>query len=501
MLTKRSPDLSEGLLTYRKVLRGRKPVLDEQQSLVKSHLKLSGLVLREEGKLQVRNPIYREVFDEEWVRKHLPINWKKRLQRLGIGLGILFLLAPTPTAFFSYRQYQIAEELRKIAAQGRDEAQIVTLITSAERRFDSSPGIAAVIEALKAGKELQALEKKLKQSDPESKVDSATKMRIVTALRQIVYEALERNRLEHDEAVRTVSISSDDRIIASAGDDGIIKLWNLDGSLKNTIEAHQGVNYCLRIKDETVEEPRGINDINFSPDNKTIASVGADGSVKLWNLEGSPIKTLRESQIPESEDSFCQLYSPPVGSVSFSADSKVIAFSGNENTVQLWKPDGFVITTLEGHTNKITDISFSKDNQMIATASLDNTVKLWKPDGTLINSLEEHDDIPVRVGEEIIYKKGVMSVDFSPDKQVIVATSKDRTIKLWQKDGTLINTIESHGDEVNDISFSPNGTIVASVSNDKSVKLWQLNGNPLAALVDYSSKVYDVLPRLLQMGL
>ena len=57
MLTKRSPDLSEGLLTYSKVWRGRKPVLDEEQSLVKSHLKLSGVVLREERKLQVRNPV------------------------------------------------------------------------------------------------------------------------------------------------------------------------------------------------------------------------------------------------------------------------------------------------------------------------------------------------------------------------------------------------------------------------------------------------------------
>ncbi|MEM9276298.1 MAG: AAA-like domain-containing protein [Cyanobacteria bacterium P01_F01_bin.143] len=361
MLTKRSPDLSEGLLTYRAVRRGHKTVLDEEQSLVKSHLKLSGVVLREKGRLQVRNRIYRQVFNEDWVRKHLPINWKKRLQKLGIGLGILFLLAPTPAAIFSYRQYQkaeaarqeavkqkdiaekerqeaerqrglaeaaqqeaekqrefaesrtvvamkarqkeleqkkiaqkkreeaeaakqeaedqreIAEEQkleaiaaqqeaklaqereakarleaeaqRKIAAQGRDEAQIVTLITSAERRFDSSPGIAAVIEALKAGKELQDLEAKLKQSDTESKVDSATKMRIVTALRQIVYDALEHNRLEHDTAVRTVSISPDERIVASAGDDGIIKLWNPDGSLKNTIKAHQLVNYCIRKND------------------------------------------------------------------------------------------------------------------------------------------------------------------------------------------------------------------------------------------------------------
>ncbi len=63
------------------------------------------------------------MFDEEWVKKHLPINWKKRLQRLGIGLGILFLLAPTPAAIFSYRQYQKAEAARQEAVKQKDIAE------------------------------------------------------------------------------------------------------------------------------------------------------------------------------------------------------------------------------------------------------------------------------------------------------------------------------------------------------------------------------------------
>ncbi|MBR8838834.1 MAG: hypothetical protein DSM106950_33730 [Stigonema ocellatum SAG 48.90 = DSM 106950] len=71
MLTKRSLDIRSVLTTYREVHRGKHPVVDEEQSLVKSHLKLSGVVRSENSVLQVRNLIYRKVFDEIWIQEHV----------------------------------------------------------------------------------------------------------------------------------------------------------------------------------------------------------------------------------------------------------------------------------------------------------------------------------------------------------------------------------------------------------------------------------------------
>ncbi len=72
MLTKRAPDLVSVLTTYQKIRRDRR-VQDEEQSLVKSHLKLSGIVRCENNVLQVRNRIYRQVFDSSWIKENLPI--------------------------------------------------------------------------------------------------------------------------------------------------------------------------------------------------------------------------------------------------------------------------------------------------------------------------------------------------------------------------------------------------------------------------------------------
>lgn len=67
MLTKRNPDNALGMLnTYDKILKGEK-ISDETGSEVKRYLKLSGIVKAEGKYLVVRNKIYNDFFDQEWI--------------------------------------------------------------------------------------------------------------------------------------------------------------------------------------------------------------------------------------------------------------------------------------------------------------------------------------------------------------------------------------------------------------------------------------------------
>ncbi|MDJ0599284.1 MAG: WD40 repeat domain-containing protein [Crocosphaera sp.] len=76
--------------------------------------------------------------------------------------------------------------------------------------------------------------------------------------------------LSHENAVRTVSFSPDSQILASGGDDGIIKLWdiNTQRSIK-TFVGHQNI----------------VTSVNFSPDGKILVSGSDDNTIKLWDIE------------------------------------------------------------------------------------------------------------------------------------------------------------------------------------------------------------------------
>ena len=134
---------------------------------------------------------------------------------------------------------------------------------------------------------------------------------------------------------------------------------------------------------------------------------------------------------------------------------------------------------IEGHLGDVISVNLSPNGQMIASAGDDQKIKLWKSTGELIQSLEGHD-------------AKVWYVTFSPDSQMIASASEDKTIKLWKSDGTLIQTILAHEDAVQWLSFSPDGQQIASASRDQTVKIWNIEGSLITTLKDHKSPVLSV---------
>ncbi len=133
--------------------------------------------------------------------------------------------------------------------------------------------------------------------------------------------------------------------------------------------------------------------------------------------------------------------------------------------MELYQIDGTFLTSLQGHQAAINDVNFTsvKANTpiLIATASSDNTVKLWNLKGKEIKTFKGH-------------KNYVLSVNFSPDGQIIASGSRDETVKLWSLDGKEIKTLHTRGN-VLDVNFSPNGKMLAAaVRNKIMVWNWEL---------------------------
>jgi WD40 repeat protein/CHAT domain-containing protein len=304
-------------------------------------------------------------------------------------------------------------------------SEINRMTTSSEELFASNNQLEALLESIRAGK----------YTNNRFWINADTRLRVAMMLQNMMYKVNEYNRLE-GQGVWDISFSPKDDLIALAGEDNTVKLWQPDGTIR-TLKGHNW----------------SVTSVSFSPDGHLLASASKDNTVKLWKRDGSLVRTLEG-------------YSSWVNDVAFSPDGQLITSASEDGTVKLSQIDGTLVRTLKGHNWSVTSVSFSPNGQLIASASWDKTVKIWKLNGTLVRTLKGHSN-------------AVEDVSFSPDGQLIASASRDNTVKIWKLDGSLVSNIEG-GHRA--LSFSPDGQLIASAGADGTVKIWKLDGTLVRTL-------------------
>ncbi|HVG19526.1 MAG TPA: AAA-like domain-containing protein [Blastocatellia bacterium] len=243
MLTKRTPGLEDTLTTYREIRRNRQPVRDEEQSLVKSHLKLSGIVCREDGFLRVRNPIYKTVFDESWIKEHLPSTWTKqqmvRVRRAAIAL-IVILLFVVPMGLYAASRAVEAEKQRQIAVAARQEAE--------ERRQEAED------QRQEAERQRQIAEGQRQEAERQRSIAESSAWRERAAKQLAQKQSREAERLAKVAEAEKQEVKRQEERTTLALKRAESQLAELDRQKKNTEKARQEMDRLRKASEKDVQQ-------------------------------------------------------------------------------------------------------------------------------------------------------------------------------------------------------------------------------------------------------
>ncbi|XP_053575208.1 POC1 centriolar protein homolog B [Bombina bombina] len=197
--------------------------------------------------------------------------------------------------------------------------------------------------------------------------------------------------------------------------------------------------------------------VDFSPDNKQLASSSVDTFLMIWNFK------------PNSRAFKFFGHKEAVTSVQFSPNGQMVASSSIDRTIRLWTPNIKGESTLfKAHTAPVRSVNFSSDGQTIITASDDKSIKAWNVHRQkFLFSLAQHTN-------------WVRCARFSPDGRLISSCSDDKTIKIWDTSNRIcINTFVDYKKHFNYVDFNSSGTCVASAGADSTVKVWDIRMNKL----------------------
>lgn len=203
-------------------------------------------------------------------------------------------------------------------------------------------------------------------------------------------------------AVSSLAFAPGGGTLASANIDGSVKLWNVDGSGSVTLPGSSG---------------KRVTAVAFSHDGKLLAAGRAKGGALLWHV-ATPA---------EAPQTLCT--GVDVSSIAFRPDGKMVACgSGRGEIVQAPLGGGTTAPPpLRGHLSSVNSLSFSRDGTRLASASSDSTVRIWNLTSASSQSI-------VLTGHQL----WVWAVGFTPDGNRVISGGDDRTIRIWPAHVSLL---------------------------------------------------------------
>jgi hypothetical protein len=181
--------------------------------------------------------------------------------------------------------------------------------------------------------------------------------------------------------------------------------------------------------------------------------------------------------------------SPPVATLAYSPDGKLLAAAGRGEAILIDVASGDVAARLPGQGPKVTALVFSRDGRRLAVASGDAARKGEIRVYTLPPSPA---DAPSPTVTIVGHADLIYDVAFSPDGKLLATGGYDRLIKLWDAaSGAEMRVLKDHSDAIYALAFSPDGRLLASAAADRAVKLWDVaTGKRLYTLGEATDWLY-----------
>ncbi len=228
------------------------------------------------------------------------------------------------------------------------------------------------------------------------------------------------------------------------------------------------------IKPKNLVTLPGATLVMFGADSRTLAiAVGND--IHLWDSKS------------KKERGRLKGHTDTIIAMAFSPNGRILATSGNDNTIRLWdverKQERYMVELAE----KVSSLAFSRDGTMLATGDLGRLVRIWQFQPGSSKELVED---KVLKG----HTNWIPAVAFNPITQLLASLGNDNTVRTWDPGtGRQIGLLQGKTPWISNLLFNANGTVLASGSAKGKVYLWDMKRAKRFELAGHTRKLVSLV--------
>jgi len=202
-------------------------------------------------------------------------------------------------------------------------------------------------------------------------------------------------RTGHDSAALALAFSPDGSLLASGHVDGVVHLWDMA----------RGEAVPVRLRHDDA-----VSAIAFSPDGATLATGSHDSNLRLWDVGAAAGGEARRELLRQPA---------AVTAIAWTGGGEWILTGHTSRVLRLIDPlRAKLLATLRGPTAQVTQLVLSPDGQHMAVASRDRTIRLID-----LASREETAALALR--------KHASSMCFLADGAFLAVVGLDNAVQLW----------------------------------------------------------------------